>query len=262
MTRESPDPDVSPSRGSWLRNPGSIVVLLVLGLLATCAISSVHGRIQRRALEQALAPLDAEWSALRQQAGPRLASFAALLGAGGAPREDGCVGLTGAVSVIHGPMLSELAAGTSAPRPGPLWLSSDAWLYVALARTPGPEIEAYRRRNAVVRAALDQPCIGVLDAEQAANARPVGAQQFAGGEVSGRLRIVCVDEARIACEIAIESGPNFAVSVVQRTSRVQAGADASAVEEAASGAYWKAVEAALAGRAGGLRVERAPALAR
>jgi hypothetical protein len=262
MTLESTDPDPSPSRRPRGLNIGSVVVVLVLGLLATCAISNVRDRIRRDGLEQALAPLNEEWSALRQQAGPRLASFEALLGNREAPREDGCAGLTGVVSVIHRPMLSELAAGASAPRPGPLWLSSDAYQYLALALTPGREIEAHRRRNEAVRAALEQPCIGVLDADQAASARPVDAHQFEGGEVSGRLRIVCVDDARIACEVAIESRPNFAVSLVQRDSRVQAGADASAVDEAASRAYWKAVEAALAGRAGGLRVERAPAIAR
>lgn len=73
------------------------------------------------------------------------------------------------------------------------------------------------------------------------------------GEASGRLRIVCVDEARIPCEVPIASAPAFAVSLVQRDRRVQAGADATAVSDAAGDAYWRAVAAALGERAPGLQ---------
>lgn len=252
------DLDDATPRTSRLLHPGTIAMIIVLLLLATCAISNVRDRVQRSALEQALAPLHQEWAVLREHAGARLASIEALLGTSEPPREDGCAALTGTISVIHRPMLTELAAGTSAPRPGPLWLNSDAWLYLALALTPGRDVDAHRRRNEAVLAATTDPCIGILEAEQAEQARAVDAHRFAGGEVSGRLRVVCVDDPRIACEVVITSQPTFAVSVVQRDSRVQDGADAAAVDDAAIRAYWRAIDAALGERAPGLRALHAP----
>jgi hypothetical protein len=229
-------------------------MILVLVLLATCAISNVRDKVQRNALEKALAPLQKDWSTLQEQARSRVADFGALLGAAGPPREDGCASLTGALSVIHRPMLTELAAGATVPRPGPLWLNSDAWLYLALAVTPGHDLEAYRRRNEVLRQAIALPCLGVLEVEHAADAEAVDGHRFEGGEVSGRLRIVCTDDTRVACDVAITSRPNFAVSVVQRDRRTQSGADATAISDSAKRAYWQAIEAALAERTRGLRL--------
>lgn len=257
VREEQGDP---PRRRLWLLHPSTISLGLVLGLLATCAISNVRDRVHRSALAQALTPLDNEWSALREQAAPRMASIQALLTASEPPREDGCSALTGSVPVVHRPMLDELVAGASAPRPGPLWLNSDGWLYLALALTPGQDVEAYRRRNEAVRAAITSPCVGVLATEHAAGAQIVEDRRFAGGEVSGRLRIVCVDAARVACEVAIASRSDIAVSVVQRDARGQAGADAAAVSDAAADAYWRALAAALAELPGGVQVVRRAAV--
>lgn len=251
--------DAPPRRRAWLLHPSTISVGLVLVLLATCAISNVRDRVRRSALEQALAPLEEEWSALRQQAGPRLGSIKTLLAANEPPPADGCAALTGALPVIHRPLLDELVAGATAPRPGPLWLNSDAWLYLALALTPGRDVEGHRRRNAAVQQAITRSCVGVLETDHATGAKVVEDRRIAGGEVLGRLRIVCVEEARVACEVAVASGPSIAVSVVQRDARGQAAADTAAVGDAAASAYWRALEAALGERAPGLRVERTPA---
>ena len=253
---EREEPDDPPRRRLWLLHPSTISLGLVLALLATCAISNVRDRVHRSALAQALTPLDNEWSALREQAAPRMASIQALLTASEPPRELGCSALTGSVPVIHQLLLDELVAGANAPRPGPLWLNSDGWLYLALALTPGQDVEAYRRRNEAVRAAITSPCVGVLATEHAAGAQVVEDRRFAGGEVSGRLRIVCIDAARVACEVAIESRPSIAVSLVQRSARAQVGADASAVTDAAADAYWRALAAAVAGSPGGAQVVR------
>jgi len=255
MRHRPPEQEAAPPRSSWLLHPFMIALALALAILATWKIGDYRKRSQRDALERALAPLEQEWRALQEQARPRIASVAALLDGAGSPPAGGCAALTGVVTVVHRPMLTALAAGEVAPRTGPVWLNSDAWQNLALASTPGYDADAYQRRNEVVREAIAGPCVGVLEAQQATGARTVGEHRFEGGEVAGRLRIVCVDEARVACEVAIVSRPQFAISLKQRDSRVQAGADAAAVADAASRAYWKAVEAALAGAAPGLRVE-------
>ncbi len=246
----------APRRRLWLLHPATISLGLLFAIVVTCAISNVRDKVQRKALAQALEPLNGEWTTLRKQALARLEALAEQIGAAGLAPVDNCAAFTGPVTVIHRPMLTAFAAGEAMPRVEPAWLNSAAWLYLARAWTPGEDdVEGHRRRNAAVARAIAAPCVGVLTSELASGARPVAAHEFAGGEVAGRLQVFCADEPRVVCQVTVGSTPLVAASVVQGNPRAQSGAEATAIGDAATRAYLQAIELALAERAPGLRVD-------
>lgn len=210
----------------------------------------------RRAREQqAVEPLEREWEALWARAPGRLAQVEAVLAGAPAAVEQRCEGLTGTVEVVHRPVLQGLAAGDRAPRPdAPGWLSSQAYRYLAHMSTPSLSEPAYRARHEVVAAALARPCVAVLETELAEHARARGNHELEGGGVVGWLRVVCVDEPRIACQARVASQPLLAVVVEQRDPRAQAGANATAASDAAMREHWEAVQAVLAQVGPGLTV--------
>ncbi|MCA9692111.1 MAG: hypothetical protein KC636_21085 [Myxococcales bacterium] len=242
----------APPRSSWLLHPLSISLGLALLFAGTCAYREHSATARRQAEDEALAPLTAEWTTLAEKARTRLGALEALLEDADAAPEDGCAALSGPLTIIHRPLVTALTEGAAFPRTGPVWLSSDAWSYVAQSITPGRDVAGHRARLETVRAALDDPCVGVIVTALAEEAKLASARRFEGGAVAGRLQIVCLDARRVACELPVVSAPLLAVSVDQRDARAQAGADDYAVRSAARSSYWRAIEELLARRAPGL----------
>lgn len=246
-----------PSLADRLLHPVTITVGLALAIVATCGGRELYRRAEREAIAREIEPLQREWAALRQESPPRLERVVAILASAGPASEGGCAALTGVVSVIHRPIAERLATGDLVPRRGgPWWLSSDVWGHAAQTLTPGNVPALHRRRIAALRDELARPCVAVLETEEASAARTVGDRRFEGGDVRGRLRVVCLDDARVACELPIASTPLVAISVKQPGGRHQADVDAHAVDDAAADRYWREVEATITRAAPGLRVER------
>ena len=249
------DDDEAPT--AWaerLFHPFTISAVILAVLVAIYAIYQRRERQLREIQDAALEPLERTWTDLSQQARAHLVRAQEALAAAPNNRAE-CAGLSGVVGVIDRRLLDALAAGEVAPRPnGPLWLSSDVWQSVALIRTPGREPALHFRRNERVREELERPCLAVLDVAVADHARPTEPNRFEGGTVAGRLRVVCLGDTRVACEVEVASAPLVAVSVEQRDPRGQASADRMAVDGSAERSYWKAVAAALAAASPGLGV--------
>lgn len=89
---------------------------------------------------------------------------------------------------------------------------------------------------------LARPCVVVLETDLAEDARMRDDGRFDGGGVAGWLRVVCLDEPRVACQTRVASQALLAVVVGQSDPGRQAGADTTAVRDASERDYWKAVE--------------------
>lgn len=249
--------DDAPGGASWRLHPFTILGVILAVIVGFLLLGHHRERREHEAVDEAIAALEAAWGALEADARPRMAKLIEILGSAGSPAEGGCAGLSGALTVIHRPLLDKLAAGGSRPWGGPYWLSSAAWNYLARERSPERTVESHRRRDEVVRAAITGPCVAVLETEHVHGARLVGERRFDGGEVVGNLRVVCVDDPRVACEAPIASTSAAIETLKQREGRFRDGEEAAALQAAGREAYWEAIEGALADRGGSFRVERA-----
>lgn len=252
---DEPNDDPPPDH-SWILHPFTISLAIVLAIVGVTTFTTYRERWEREAKDRELAGPEAEWSALSERAKHRSAEVAAALSLNGPGDERGCAALSGKTTIVHRPMLDALAAGEVAPRRGPLWLNSDAWLYLASAMTPGRSVDQYARRNRVVEAALAAPCVGVLEADLAAPTRIADAHSFTGGEVVGHLRFVCPAHGGVVCALEIASAPLVAVSLAPRGKQRTVETGESAARDAAGRAFWRAAEQLLEAKTHGLRLDR------
>lgn len=256
MTLDDYEP---PSLRDRLLHPVSISGLIVVLLVGGWWGWSAYREHQRQALDEVLAPLQAEWDELRAQGRAHAEAIEAALLEPPTAGLRGCAELEGPVGVAHRPMLQLLAAGERFPRvDGPLWLSSPSYAYLSETTTPSRDEGAHRRRLEVVRAELGRTCVAVLETAHAESPTPPKDGRFEGGVVVGTLRVVCPDDGGLRCEAPLFSAPMFAVSVTQRDRSAQGSADRMAVSSAAQAEYWDAVAKTLGGLAPRLTVEAEP----
>lgn len=236
-----------PTLRERLLHPYAIAGILLVVVFGGFWVWGAVARWQRAALDETLAPLEAEWDEIRLAARPRLAEIEAVVAAAGSPTTKPCGPIAGPVEVVHRPILQALATGTRFPRDeAPSWLSSQGYAYSSEASTPARDLAAMQRRNDRVRAMLDHPCVVVLDTDVASAVEVRPDRAFEGGEVSGWARVVCRDPGRVACQVRVLSQPWIAVAVVQDDRREQASANTMAASDAARDQYWDALAAALA----------------
>lgn len=229
-----------------LLHPLSIATILLVLVGGSVWGHGAWKDAERARVQAAVEPLQREWERILADAPARLASIEDVLVAAPPPVAQPCDALTGTIEVVHRPVLQALAAGERFPRiDAPHWLSTPAHRTLAGTTTPGLDEQAYRERNETVTSALARPCVAVLETELAHSVRMHDERSFDGGAVVGWLRVVCLDEPRIACQAPVASLPLFAVVVEQRNERAQASANAMAATGASASEYWQAVEAAL-----------------
>ncbi len=183
-----------------------------------------HAHQETQATQQAkLEPLVEQWRELKDQ--DHASRLTAFIEASSPAEASGCASLSGqnqTITVVNRAVLDALITGEDSIASGSqTFVNSGVWRQVS-ERRPPRSAEALQQQSARVRDELERPCVGVLTIKSKGRTRAISVQ---GGDVTGRLRVVCLGQSQVSCEVGIytDSPANYWDNVDRALAQANAG---------------------------------------
>jgi len=197
-------------------NPGGtrklgilVATLFLVGAIVLLVLWQLRGH--RRHADEAnhaaqdakLEPLLEQWRVLKDQVQEHASRLTALMEASSPPEALGCASISGqdrSITVVNRAVLAALMTGKDSIASGSqTFVNSGVWRRLS-ERHPPRSAEALQRQSALVRDELERSCVGVLTIKSKGRTRAI---YVGGGDVTGRLRVVCPGQPQVTCEVGM-----------------------------------------------------------